>query len=125
LTFNNDKLKTFMQALATASTALQALEAATMQLLPATFGHPPAPSNPPTTHVDSTKGWQIMLPDELRSDVTITDEGNNYKVKVNRFLQPERFSQLAEIMKQYGGEYISAGKNTHFKVPKTGGDSFQ
>lgn len=39
-------------------------------------------------------------------------------VKPRRFLGSDNFAKIASIIRDLGGEYISAGKNSHFKVPK-------
>ena len=39
-------------------------------------------------------------------------------VKPRRFLGSDNFAQIASIVRDLGGEYISAGKNSHFKIPK-------
>jgi hypothetical protein len=39
-------------------------------------------------------------------------------VKPRRFLGSDNFAKIASIVRDLGGEYISAGKNSHFKVPK-------
>jgi len=52
-------------------------------------------------------------------DLTITDEGAYIKVKSNHFLDKPTFSILASQIRQLNGEYISAGKDSHFRIPKT------
>lgn len=39
-------------------------------------------------------------------------------VKPRRFLGSDNFAKIASVVRDIGGEYISAGKNSHFKVPK-------
>lgn len=47
------------------------------------------------------------------------EEMENYViVKPRRFLGSDNFAQIAGIVRDLGGEYISAGKNSHFKIPK-------
>ncbi|MEJ2272245.1 MAG: hypothetical protein P8X91_07175 [Candidatus Bathyarchaeota archaeon] len=47
------------------------------------------------------------------------EEIENYIiVKPRRFLGSDNFAQIASIVRDLGGEYISAGKNSHFKIPK-------
>ena len=47
------------------------------------------------------------------------EEMENYIiVKPRRFLGSDNFAQIASIVRDLGGEYISAGKNSHFEIPK-------
>ena len=39
-------------------------------------------------------------------------------IKPRRFLGSDNFAKIASIVRSLGGEYISAGKESHFKVPR-------
>jgi hypothetical protein len=39
-------------------------------------------------------------------------------VKPAQFLGPENFRNIAQIVRAIGGQYVSAGKNSHFEIPK-------
>ena len=39
-------------------------------------------------------------------------------VKPRRFLGSDNFAKIASIVRDIGGEYISAGRNSHFKIAK-------
>ena len=39
-------------------------------------------------------------------------------VKPRRFLGSDNFARIASIVRNLGGEYISAGRNSHFNVPR-------
>jgi hypothetical protein len=39
-------------------------------------------------------------------------------VKPRRFLGSDNFAKIASVVRELGGEYVSAGKNSHFEVPK-------
>lgn len=61
--------------------------------------------------------------DELKSvlssyPITITENPNNFTVKANHFLPQETFAKVAKIVRGYGGDYISAGKDSRFTIPK-------
>ena len=59
-----------------------------------------------------------MWLEEYLSMLDITEEGNNIIVKARQFLGKETFSKVVTIVKHHGGEYVSAGKESHFRVPK-------
>jgi len=39
-------------------------------------------------------------------------------VKPASFLGPENFAKVAQVIRSIGGQYVSAGKNSHFEIPK-------
>ena len=39
-------------------------------------------------------------------------------VKPKKYLGTENFARIASIIRDQGGEYVSEGKNSHFKIPK-------
>jgi hypothetical protein len=39
-------------------------------------------------------------------------------VKPRQFLGSENFAKIASIARGMGGDYISAGKESHFRIPK-------
>lgn len=51
------------------------------------------------------------------SDVIVPD-GEFVKAKSKDYLLPDTFAKIARIVKDHGGEYISAGKESHFRFPK-------
>jgi len=61
---------------------------------------------------------QPTFPEEYQKLLKIEDAGSFWKIKPVKFLGSENFSGIAEIVKQYGGEYVSAGKDSHFRIPK-------
>lgn len=65
--------------------------------------------------VDSVKE---AFPEDLRPYLTISDEQSYIKVKSD-YVETEIFRRISGVAKDtLGGEYVSAGKNTHFKIPK-------
>lgn len=55
---------------------------------------------------------------ELAGMLLFEDRQELVVVKPRRFLGSDNFAQIASIIRDLGGEYVSAGKNSHFKVPK-------
>ncbi|NIV44534.1 hypothetical protein GWN49_06630 [Candidatus Bathyarchaeota archaeon] len=39
-------------------------------------------------------------------------------IKPRQYLGSDNFAKIASIIRDEGGEYISAGKESHFRVPK-------
>ena len=55
---------------------------------------------------------------ELTGMVLFEEIGKFVIVKPRRFLGSDNFAKIAFVVRGLGGEYISAGKNSHFKVSK-------
>jgi virulence-associated protein VagC len=59
-----------------------------------------------------------IFPEPYGEMILITEEGHSWIIKPRQFLQTSDFAEIARIVKQYGGEYVSAGKSSHFRIPK-------
>jgi hypothetical protein len=59
-----------------------------------------------------------MFPEPYGEMLLITDAGNYWTLKPRQFLQTSDFAEIARLVKQFGGEYVSAGKSSHFRIPK-------
>jgi len=46
------------------------------------------------------------------------EEAEYIIIKPRRFLGSENFAKIASIVRGAGGEYISAGKESHFRVSR-------
>lgn len=63
---------------------------------------------------------RTMFPDELESLLNFEEKDDYIIIKPRQFLGSDNFSKIASTVRQAGGEYVSAGKASHFRVPKTG-----
>jgi len=57
------------------------------------------------------------FPQDLQQILSFEAEGKFVIIKPRQFLGSDNFSKIASIVRGAGGEYISAGKQSHFKVP--------
>lgn len=55
---------------------------------------------------------------ELEGMLTFEEKGRLIIVRPRRFLGSDNFAKIASIIRNLGGEYISAGKKSHFEVPR-------
>ena len=60
----------------------------------------------------------MMFPSELGDLLSFEEEENYIIVKPRQYLGGENFAKIASIVRGAGGEYISAGKESHFRIPK-------
>ncbi|MFA5364237.1 MAG: hypothetical protein WC325_03540 [Candidatus Bathyarchaeia archaeon] len=60
---------------------------------------------------------QAFSPD-LVAMLLFDERENFFIVKPRRFLGSDNFAKIASVVRTIGGEYVSSGKNSHFKIPK-------
>jgi hypothetical protein len=74
-----------------------------------------APKQQPSPSIEDSSH---LFPEPLRNLLSFERKDDAIIVKPRQFLGSENFARIAEIVKQQGGDYISAGKGSHFKIPK-------
>lgn len=68
--------------------------------------------------VPSPRASAPIFPEPYAEMLTISEEGTAWIVRPRQFLGSENFSEIARIVRQYKGEYVSAGKSSYFSIPK-------
>ena len=61
---------------------------------------------------------RMSFPEELETRLGFEEKGDYLIIKPKQFLGSENFAKIASAVRGMGGEYISAGKDSHFRVPK-------
>ena len=61
---------------------------------------------------------RIAFTEDLESLLSFEEKDYYIVVKPRQFLGSENFAKIASAVRGMGGEYISAGKESHFRVPK-------
>ena len=85
--------------------------------------HPPPQGLTATTREgaggqETVEEVRMSFPPALENLLNI-DERNDYIIiKPKQFLGSENFAKIASAVRGLGGEYFSAGKDSHFRVPK-------
>lgn len=74
-----------------------------------------------TTKSKTIDDVKILFPQDLEEMLTFEEAKDFIVVKPRRFLGSENFAKIAAIVRDAGGEYVSAGKESRFKVPKKQG----
>jgi hypothetical protein len=80
-----------------------------------------APKIPTPTPTERRRGIQdvrMMFPQELEDLLTFAEKDDYIMIKPRQYLGSENFAKIASIIRGAGGQYISAGKDSHFRVPK-------
>jgi hypothetical protein len=75
-----------------------------------------APREPSKTR--SLDDIRMSFPEELEARLSFDEKGDYIIIKPKQFLGSENFAKIASAVRGMGGEYISAGKDSHFRVPK-------
>ncbi|MCX8153942.1 MAG: hypothetical protein N3E52_05870 [Candidatus Bathyarchaeota archaeon] len=90
------------------------------QPVPQSPPQPAVAAAAPVTHEKkkSLEDIRIAFPEDLEDMLSFEDKGDYIIVKPRQFLGSENFARIASTVRGMGGEYISAGKASHFRVPK-------
>jgi hypothetical protein len=59
-----------------------------------------------------------LFPRDLGDMLTFQEDNKYVLIKPRRYLGADNFSKIASIIREAGGEYISAGKESHFRIQK-------
>ena len=86
------------------------------QPTPQTPTTPTAPTPAPKQR--SVDDIRMSFPEELEARLDFEDKADLIIIKPKQFLGSENFAKIASAVRGMGGEYISAGKDSHFRVPK-------
>ncbi len=75
-------------------------------------------SHAETSKQRSLDDIRMSFPEELEARLSFDEKGDYIIIKPKQFLGSENFAKIASAVRGMGGEYISAGKDSHFRVPK-------
>jgi hypothetical protein len=82
----------------------------------------PLPSTPvlprPAEKSKPIEDIKMMFPEDLESMLNFEEKDDYVVIKPKQFLGSENFAKIASAVRGMGGEYVSAGKASHFRVPK-------
>jgi hypothetical protein len=66
----------------------------------------------------TTSSIKVAFPEDLEAMLTFEDKGDSIRIKPRQFLGSENFAKIAAVVRGLSGEYVSAGKDSHFRVAK-------
>jgi hypothetical protein len=80
----------------------------------------PTSTTPPQTETKlrSLDDIRMSFPEELEAKLGFEDKDDYITIKPKQFLGSDNFAKTASTIRGMDGEYISAGKDSHFRVPK-------
>jgi hypothetical protein len=62
---------------------------------------------------------RMLFPEDMDNLLGFEEKDDYILIRPRQFLGPDNFSKIASIVRNAGGEYVSAGKASHFRIPKT------
>jgi len=77
----------------------------------------PVPSVP-AERLRSVEDVRGLFPRDLEDMLVFEETGSYIVVKPRQYLGSENFARVASVVRGAGGEYISAGRESHFRVPR-------
>jgi hypothetical protein len=83
--------------------------------------HPPQSSAPAAREGAGSRTVEdirLSFQPDLENLLNIDERDDYIIVKPKQFLGSENFAKVASAVRGMGGEYISAGRDSHFRVPK-------
>jgi len=78
---------------------------------------PPLPQPVEQKTTKTANKVEDLFPDDLKDMLSFEDKGDYVTVKPRQFLGSENFAKIASVVRGAGGEYVSAGKASHFRIP--------
>lgn len=108
------------------SDELRAVSASLKSMAVSQIVHPTQPPSTFTLRESSEKQKTVeevrmSFPPELENLLNVEERNEYIIVKPRQFLGSENFAKIASAVRAMGGEYISAGKDSHFRVLKKTG----
>ena len=70
----------------------------------------------PSTPLTEVENIKMMFPESLTILLTFMEKDKELTIKPRQFLGTENFTKIASIVRAAGGDYISAGKDSHFRI---------
>jgi hypothetical protein len=79
----------------------------------------PAPAIPKAPErMQAIEDIKMMFPEDLEDLLSFEEKEDYIMIKPRQFLGSENFAKIASVVRGIGGDYVSAGKASHFRVPK-------
>ena len=110
-------LKDVLQDLSDISKTLKATVPPQPSMATAAPASTPMPTMP-TGPLRSAKDVRTMFTTEFENMLNFTETPQYIIIKPRQFLGSDNFAKIAAIIRSNGGEYISAGKESHFRIPR-------
>lgn len=119
------RLSEVLDVLSKISEDLEDIAVSLKAVRPTTVSTPPIAPAPKvlgdTTPVSVGRGVddvRMLFTKELEELLDFEDKEDYIRVKPRKYLGSDNFAKIASTIRGAGGEYISAGRDSHFRIPK-------
>jgi hypothetical protein len=68
--------------------------------------------------VKSIAELKAKIPSDTQDLLTFEENQHYFIIRPRQYLGAENFAKVLDVIKECGGEYVSKGKDSHFKVPR-------
>ncbi|HJW66053.1 MAG TPA: hypothetical protein VJ507_04635 [Candidatus Bathyarchaeia archaeon] len=118
-----ERIEEILLGLKVISDDLRVVSASLKSMAVSQITHPAQQPPTPTGHEGyekqkSVEDIRMSFPQDLENLLNIEERNDYIIIKPRQFLGSENFAKIASAVRGMGGEYISAGKDSHFRVPK-------
>jgi len=79
---------------------------------------PPPVMPKPSERLQAIEDIKMMFPEDLENLLSFEEKEDYIIIKPRQFLGSENFAKIASVVRGIGGDYVSAGKASHFRVPR-------
>ena len=77
---------------------------------------PPQPTPTAQPQEATLNNFIAEFPPEQQQRLDFALKGNKFIIRPKQFLGSDMFAQVSAVVRSFGGEYISAGKESHWRV---------
>jgi hypothetical protein len=82
------------------------------------MGVPSAAAAALPRRTEAIEDVRVLFPKDLEEMLEFEEKEEYIIIRPRRYLGSENFAKIASTIRGAGGEYVSAGKESHFRVPK-------
>jgi len=68
--------------------------------------------------IKSIAELKAKIPSDMHELLSFEETEQFYIIRPRQYLGAENFAKILDSVRQVGGQYISRGKDSHFKVPR-------
>ncbi len=72
----------------------------------------------PSRRTEAIEDVRVLFPKDLEELLEFEEREEYIVIRPRRYLGSENFAKIASTVRGAGGEYVSAGKESHFRIPK-------
>jgi hypothetical protein len=113
-----DVLTKISEDLQDISRSLKSVEARRTQVVGTPQLATPSAVSKPSPVGRGVEDVRMMFSKELEELLSFEDAGGFIRVKPRQYLGSDNFAKIASTIREAGGEYVSAGRDSHFRIPK-------